>query len=354
MKLIRKDVKQFVFQIPRFSQQFNSPFHSSSASSGRALFRKLQKPEDKTSIVLGKRKDNIEYSKEGVSDKVNKIEVKWVRPKTMESVNPQISGDIGGLEYFDQVDMSMPKLKYEGTELLEQVSPEVKKVLSLEFSRRKDWIEKLGDEVIKSVQRHPRDYSSLEVKIALKTVNIRNLQNHLIELYPYKNQPAKGVLTRKITSRRKDLEKLRSLDYKKYEWLLEKLNLFYKPMPWDAPRGVLIHKENIARKASIEKLTDLWCSELRRHRLAAYRRSLEEQQPTFLREKADTLARLRADEEELGIELTITQEEIDECRLKADAIEKGLLEKGDDDDDDEYLIYREDIVKEENIYIGKS
>ena len=41
---------------------------------------------------------------------------------------------------------------------------------------------------------------------------------------------------------------LREKDYKKYEWLLEKLNLIYKPMPHDAPAGVLIPRENVERK----------------------------------------------------------------------------------------------------------
>jgi len=40
---------------------------------------------------------------------------------------------------------------------------------------------------------------------------------------------------------------LRESDYKKYEWLLEKLKLLYKPMPWDAEPGRDV-KENIARK----------------------------------------------------------------------------------------------------------
>ena len=67
----------------------------------------------------------------------------------------------------------------------------------------------------------------------------------------------------RITARRKKLGRLRELDYRRYEWLLEKLNLIYKPQPHDLPDGQLGEKENIARKASIEKLTDLWCSELR-------------------------------------------------------------------------------------------
>ena len=71
----------------------------------------------------------------------------------------------------------------------------------------------------------------------------------------------------RVTSRRKNIGRLREQDYKKYEWLLKKLNLLYKPMPHDTPEGVLGEKENVARKASIEKLTDIWCSELRSHRL---------------------------------------------------------------------------------------
>jgi len=351
MKLITQELTNFLSLVPKFTQtQSKSWLHTATVASGRHLWRKLEKPVDKSQVVLGKRKWNIEYPKPGVSDKVNKIEVKWSRPVTMEICNPQISGDIGGLDYFDKVDMSLPKLKHAGADALEQASPEVKKVLSLEFSRRKDYIETIANQVIKSVQRHPRDYSSLEVKIALKTVNIRNLQNELINLYPYKCQPMKACLTRKVTSRRKDLEQLRSEDYKKYEWLLEKLNLFYKPMPWDAPRGVLIDKQNIARKASIEKLTDLWCSELRRHRLAAYRKTLEEQQPAFLREKADTLARLRADEILLGVEITVSEQDIQECMDMAEKIEKDL--ENQDHDEEEYVIYREAIVKEDNIYIG--
>ena len=71
---------------------------------------------------------------------------------------------------------------------------------------------------------------------------------------------------RRITSRRKSLGRLREADYKKYEWLLEKLNLLYKPQPHDAPPGQLRERELVARKASIERLTDMWCDELRRHR----------------------------------------------------------------------------------------
>merc|ERR1719318_2200948 len=167
-------------------------------------------------------------------------------------------------------------------------------------------------------------FDSLEVRITMATIKIRNLQHELIKLYPYKNQPVKHVLTHKISNRRKMLRLLREQDYKKYEWLLEKLNLLYKPMPHDAPDGVMIPRENVERKASIERLTDLWCEELRRHRLKAYQRQLVREQPAFLVKKAQKLRQILQEERELGLEQTVTEEEIEECLRKAEERELGL------------------------------
>ena len=50
---------------------------------------------------------------------------------------------------------------------------------------------------------------------------------------------------------------MRQNDYKKYEWLLEKLNLLYKPQPHDAPDGVVVPRELVARKVKIETLENL-------------------------------------------------------------------------------------------------
>ena len=47
----------------------------------------------------------------------------------------------------------------------------MKRVLSLEFA-----IDKPTQEALKSVQRHPHDFTSPEVRIAMKTIKIRNLQ----------------------------------------------------------------------------------------------------------------------------------------------------------------------------------
>ena len=93
--------------------------------------------------------------------------------------------------------MSRPPVTLENSKALEAAPEEVKKVLSLEFARRRDVMEKLSREVLESVQKHPRDFDSLEVKITLATIKIRNIQHELIKLYPYKNQPVKHYLTHK-------------------------------------------------------------------------------------------------------------------------------------------------------------
>merc|ERR1712227_77140 len=242
------------------------------------------------------------------------------------------------------MDLTQPKAGLEKSKNLQSASDDVKRVLSLEFARRRDLMAKLTQDVLKSVQRHPHDFSSDEVKITMGTIKIRNIQKYLIDLYPYKNQPIKHVLTHMISARRKQLGRLRENDYKKYEWLLEKLNLLYKPQPHDAPPGVVIPKELVARKASIEKLTDLWCSELRRHRLRAYERKLQSEQPDFLMKKAEKLWFIMKEEQELGLEATVTQEQVDECIKKAEEI-KSLLES-EADKEEEYLIYEEEIEEE--------
>jgi len=289
----------------------------------------------------------VAYPKPGVSDKANPIHVKWERPVHVETVNPIVSGDIDGLEHFglSSIDLSQPRPDLEKSKSLEAASEDVKRVLSLEFSRRRDLMDKLTQEVLKSVQRHPHDFSSPEVRIAMQTVKIRNLQQYLINMWPYKNQPCKHQLTHLVTARRKALGRMRQNDYKKYEWLLEKLNLLYKPQPHDAPDGVVVPRELVARKASIERLTDLWCDELRRHRFKAYERSLREAQPEFLRKKAEKLRFIMAEEAELGLEPSVTEDEVRECEERAAEITR-MLEDGGADEGEENLIYKEEIQEE--------
>ena len=81
------------------------------------------------------------------------------------------------------------------------------------------------------------------------------------------------------------------------------------------------------------------------------RKKLEEQQPEFLRKKASTLEKIMNTERKLGIEITVTEEKVEECRKKAAEIEERLMKEKEEEE--EYLIFKPEVVREDNIYIGR-
>ena len=78
----------------------------------------------------------------------------------------------------------------------------------------------------------------------------------------------------------------------------------------------------------------------------AYERTLQEAQPEFLRRKAEKLQFILSEERDLGLEPSVTEQEIEECIKKADEVQRQLEDEVSRDE--EYLIYKEDI-KEESI-----
>lgn len=102
---------------------------------------------------------------------------------------------------------------------------------------------------LSEVQRHKLDVDSMEaqsmiefgmirnlfltfpifVAVAQDTVKIRKLQV-LWEKFP-RNKRQKVALKELIEKRKGRLNKLRAADYKRFEWLLEKLNLEFRPKP---------------------------------------------------------------------------------------------------------------------------
>lgn len=113
---------------------------------------------------------------------------------------------------------------------------------------------------------------------------------------------------RLIKYRAELIRMLREKDYKQYEWLLERLDLQYKPPP---------EKENqimIARKEGLRQLTKAYCDDVRQRKLDEYRSQLENQQVTFLEQKLKNLEFIRNEQMALKVAVTITQEQIDELR----------------------------------------
>jgi len=329
----------------RFSSQKLAASHPSLmfVRHKRRACHKLTKPEDKSNIILGHLRQSVAVDREGISSKTVPIMVNWKKPQMIETCNAVISGDVGGLEHFglSNMDLSQPPVELEKSKELENAPEEVKRILSLEYRKNKDVIGKLSNELVKSVQQHPHDAKSLEVTIAVLTVKIRNSQKILIDIYPYKNQPLKHGLTHMISNRRKLLTHLRETDYRKFEWLLEKLNIIYKPLKQST-------FERVERKKSIERLTGIWCEELKEHRLKAYRKKLEEEQPKFLRTKAESLRYIMNEEKDLGVEPTVTEEEISACISLAEEIEKRNEAMGDEEE--EYLVFEEEKKKDPHFF----
>ena len=80
-------------------------------------------------------------------------------------------------------------------------------------------------------------------------------------------------------------------------------------------------------------------------RFKAYERSLQEAQPEFLRRKAEKLRFIMAEEAELGLEPTVTEEEVRECEERAAEIAKRLEDDGSEDGE-ENLIFKEEVQEE--------
>lgn len=134
------------------------------------------------------------------------------------------------------------------------------------------------------------------------TVRIRNLQD-IMEKYP-KNGQMIDLLKRLIDRRKKYLKYLRRWDYRRFEWILEKLDLKYVAPPEE------FHW--ITRRESLRKLTDIHCENLRNERLLAYRKQLEKQQSAFLVNKLKNLQFIRNEQIECKFPITVTIEQIQE------------------------------------------
>ncbi|PSN34888.1 28S ribosomal protein S15 [Blattella germanica] len=238
------------------------------------------------------------------------LKIKWVRPPKIPCFKPEKSGDLESLSVQEQFAPEFLESKEFKT-----ADDLVKRVFSLEFNPRKASMLVAKRDLKSRVKRHQIDTCSAESKIAEMTAGIRNMQQ-LMEEFP-RDRRTKVKLKELIDRRKKYLKYMRRWDYKRFEWLLEKLNLVYRPPPSE------FHW--ITRKDSLRKLTDKHCEDLKTQRLAAYKASLEAQKIDFLREKIQKLQWIRKEEEECGVEPTVSEADIDKVmkQLKEFEISKA-------------------------------
>uniref|UniRef100_A0A8D8NMC3 Small ribosomal subunit protein uS15m n=1 Tax=Culex pipiens TaxID=7175 RepID=A0A8D8NMC3_CULPI len=251
------------------------------------------------------------------------LKIKWVRPEKIPCYKPAKSGDL----------VPLPALK--GGELmkdfrqsneLDSADDSVKNLFTLEHNRRREMLEVFKDEMVKRVQRHELDYGSIEAKLGLMTAQIRSLQE-VMEKFP-RQSAAKVHLKELIDKRKRFLRYLRRWDYRRFEYILEKLDLVYKPYPAE------FHW--ITRKDSLRKLTDIHCDEIKTTRLQSYRQLLESQQLDFLAKKLENLQFIRKEQQECKVPVTVTPEQIQAVKKQYEELKekrKVLEEKAAEEQD---------------------
>lgn len=239
------------------------------------------------------------------------LKIKWVRPEKISFFKQAKTGDLNSFP--KNIDKTQPLLMFRESKELETANELVKKLFSLEFAPQRLTNQVYRNEVIEKVKRHEMDTASAEVKIA-KWTAIIHAQQQAMDRFP-KNKRMKVALKELIDKRKKQMKYLRRWDYKRFEWLLEALNIVYKPPPSEF--------RWVARKESLVKLTNKYCEETKQKKLDEYRKLLEDQQPAFLQEKLRLLEFVRDEQKECGAKVTIKQEEIDEVKKELD----DLLEK---------------------------
>ncbi|XP_032526834.2 small ribosomal subunit protein uS15m [Danaus plexippus] len=225
------------------------------------------------------------------------VDTKWVRPEYVPAYKPERSGDLEGLPMIPP--SALPE-EYALSDEIKNASEAVKQIFSIEHRGKKEYNKLVQKELINRIRRHQYDENTAETRIARITGHIRCLQDTL-EKYP-RNVKAKQTAQELIDRRKKLLKYLRQYDYKKFEWLLEKLNIVYKAHPES------LHK--LSRKESLRKLTEMHCEDIRQGKLAEYKNLLESQQGPFLKDKIDALKLIRSEQIELQLPITVTEQDI--------------------------------------------
>nr|CAG4642636.1 EOG090X09BQ [Evadne anonyx] len=217
----------------------------------------------------------------------SEVNIEWCPPPRICITDPKKSGDRSPIP---NVDLNRPQYRLQNVNDIQEISPLVRKLASLEFAQRKKHVQVMKIDALKEVQRHDLDHASMESTIACLTIRIRNLQKHF-SVYKY-DKVAKVGLKEKIEQRNCMLRQLRRMDYKRYEWLMEKLDLVFYAKP--NPIG------QVTRKGSMLKLTKIYCDNIREDRLETYKKELAEQKLKFIEEKKEKLAWIEKEERELS------------------------------------------------------
>uniref|UniRef100_A0A224XTV7 Small ribosomal subunit protein uS15m n=1 Tax=Panstrongylus lignarius TaxID=156445 RepID=A0A224XTV7_9HEMI len=240
------------------------------------------------------------------------LPIKWVRPEKIPCFKPEKSGDLKPLV---EIDTSQYPLEFRDSEELKTADETVKRLFTLEYFPHNKTAEVIRATYLDQVKRHQFDNQSPEARVARMTANIRCMQQ-LMERFP-KNAKIKVRLKETIDKRKKLLKFLRTWDYKCFEWILDRLDLIYKPFP---PQDVY---KRVERKRSLRMLTDKYCENIIDQKLDNYKESLEAQQEEFLEEKIKTLKWIIKEETDCGLDTSINEDDVKQVQDKLENLRKS-------------------------------
>ncbi|XP_064541532.1 small ribosomal subunit protein uS15m [Drosophila montana] len=229
------------------------------------------------------------------------LKIKWVRPEKISCIKPEKSGDLAQLPPLNPNEI-LPE--YKDSKELANADETVKSMFMLSNNRNNLTTRYYRDQMVKEVQRHEQDYGSMEAKLAKMTAVIRRYQAHM-EVHP-RDKMIKVRLKELIDKRKKFLKYLRRWDYPRFEWILEKLELVYKPPP--------AHFHWVTRKESLQKLTDIYCEKIKEERLEAYHKELQAQQIPFLEDAIKKMLFVRQEQIDCDVPVTVTEQQIEDAR----------------------------------------
>ncbi|EDW01657.1 28S ribosomal protein S15, mitochondrial [Drosophila grimshawi] len=229
------------------------------------------------------------------------LKIKWVRPEKISCIRPEKSGDLAKLPALSANEL-LPG--YKDSKELESADETVLSLFKLSNNPNHLTTRYYRDQMIKEVQRHAQDYGSMEAKLAKMTASIRRYQEHM-EAHP-RDKMIKVRLKELIDKRKKFLKYLRRWDYPRFEWILEKLDLVYKPPP--------AHFHWITRKESLQKLTDIYCEKIKEERLEAYHKELQAQQIPYLEDAIKKMVFVRQEQIDCDVPVTVTEQQIENAR----------------------------------------
>ncbi|GFT39604.1 bonsai [Nephila pilipes] len=192
------------------------------------------------------------------------------------------------------IDPSLPKPDFELSDELKNATEEVKLYFSLQTGNKADMKEVCRRHLLQRIQQHPNDFDSIEVKIALKTIQIRGLFEHKAIRGKKEAHYSRVVLPILILRRNRLLKQLREMDNDRFCWLLEELKMSYKPNPLG------VKNEKYCKKWDLRRLTKEYCQKLVADKKAAYHEELKKQQADFLEEKKQILAWIEEEEKALN------------------------------------------------------